>query len=182
MFSKEKLLEIESWVGMVENYEGFYELQQQKKRLPTTSNHYEFLYFLSFHYELSTIVEIGTHKGLSALCLYNGNRNAKIYTIDISPEAGELIPSGINAYVGDSIELANSMPNNIELLYIDGGHTYEQFKKDYETYLPKMGKGGLILIDDINTLEVGRFWKEIEEDKIEFKTIHQPYGFGGILL
>jgi hypothetical protein len=62
--------------------------------------------------------------------------------------------------------------NSIDLLHIDGFHSYESVKEDFETWLPKMSKDGVILLHDIhvrrNTFGVFKFWQEI---KNEFKTI-----------
>ena len=52
-------------------------------------------------------------------------------------------------------------------LFIDGDHTYEGVKKDFEMYRPLVKKGGLITFHDIvsgpaeNVGGVPRFWKEV---------------------
>ena len=38
---------------------------------------------------------------------------------------------------------------SIDLLHIDGNHEYESVKKDFANWLPKLKKGGLILMPDI---------------------------------
>lgn len=44
-----------------------------------------------------------------------------------------------------SHEFANIIPNNsIEVVYIDGDHTYDGVTKDINTWLPKIVKGGYI--------------------------------------
>ncbi len=58
----------------------------------------------------------------------------------------------------------------IDVLFIDGDHTYKGVKKDYENFSPFVRKGGLIAFHDIvehpNELkcEVDRFWNEIKEN------------------
>lgn len=66
--------------------------------------------------------------------------------------------------------------NPLDLLMIDGDHTYQGVKQDYETYGPLVRQGGVIVFHDIVSTrsliaddppcEVGRFWNEI-------KTSHQ---------
>lgn len=74
----------------------------------------------------------------------------------------------------------------LDFLFIDGDHSYEGVKKDYETYLPLVRKGGIIAMHDIkDTLRhrrskctVSDFWKELKGDKIVF--IDDNYDWGGI--
>jgi len=55
----------------------------------------------------------------------------------------------------------------VDFLFIDGDHTYEGVKKDFEMYRPLVKKGGLITFHDIvsgpaeNVGGVPRFWKEV---------------------
>lgn len=55
----------------------------------------------------------------------------------------------------------------IDFLYIDGDHTYEGIKRDFNIYKEYMSKDGLIGFHDINTHKEGygvvKFWNEIKE-------------------
>ena len=57
--------------------------------------------------------------------------------------------------------------HTIDLLHLDGCHSYESVKRDFETWLPKVSKNGIILIHDIavrkDDFGVWRFWEEIVE-------------------
>jgi predicted O-methyltransferase YrrM len=56
----------------------------------------------------------------------------------------------------------------IDFLHIDGDHTYEGVKKDFQMYSRLVRKGGLIVIHDITVnppepgCQVNRFWEEVK--------------------
>ena len=56
---------------------------------------------------------------------------------------------------------------SIDLLHIDGSHEYETIRKDFENWLPKVKKGGRILIHDLlverEDFGVKNFWEEISK-------------------
>ncbi len=75
----------------------------------------------------------------------------------------------------------------IDFLFIDGDHTYEGVKKDYEMYAPLVAKGGMVAMHDISEnvidtrCQVHRFWAEIKkkEKKTEqFIAKDSPKGIG----
>lgn len=60
--------------------------------------------------------------------------------------------------------------NGLDFLFIDGDHTYEGVRKDFEMYGKLIGKGGIIAFHDIvsgppeNVGGVPRFWNEIKHN------------------
>jgi hypothetical protein len=57
---------------------------------------------------------------------------------------------------------------SVDLLFIDGDHTYTGVKMDYEMYSPLVRKGGMIVLQDIvphtkhPDVKVDQFWNEIK--------------------
>jgi cephalosporin hydroxylase len=64
----------------------------------------------------------------------------------------------------------------LDFLFIDGDHSYEGVKQDFETYSEFVRKGGLIAFHDIKDNEhhrirgcyVANFWAELQGEKREF--------------
>jgi len=75
----------------------------------------------------------------------------------------------------------------VDLLFIDGDHSYRGVKKDFEMYGPLVRKGGLIGFHDISEHptaaggEVPRFWRELAATRPVEEFIEKPnqgYGIG----
>jgi hypothetical protein len=75
--------------------------------------------------------------------------------------------------------------SSIDLLHIDGFHTYQAVKKDFYDYLPKMSKSGVIIMHDINVHTKGfgvhLFWQELKEKFSTFEFFH-GHGLGIVVI
>lgn len=81
--------------------------------------------------------------------------------------------------------------SKLDLLFIDGDHSYEGVKQDFKMYKPLVNQGGLIAFHDIvehtpgSDCNVKKLWDEIKNDfdYIEIIDNHDQGGFGiGVLI
>jgi cephalosporin hydroxylase len=75
----------------------------------------------------------------------------------------------------------------LDYLFIDGDHTYEGVKLDFEMYSPFVRSGGMIAFHDIavhtkeKSCEVDRFWNEVKQRYKHREFIEDPkQGWAGI--
>lgn len=74
----------------------------------------------------------------------------------------------------------------LDVLWIDGDHTYNGVKSDYDLFNPFVRPGGLIAFHDIivhtNQPWVGVpvFWKEVNDSGLGQELLCEPLGWGGI--
>jgi predicted O-methyltransferase YrrM len=74
----------------------------------------------------------------------------------------------------------------LDLLFIDGDHSYEGVKRDFESYADLVRKGGIIALHDIaehtiKTCQVARYWNEIKSKYRHEEIIADPkQGWAGI--
>ena len=79
--------------------------------------------------------------------------------------------------------------NSLDFLFIDGDHTYEGVKQDFEMYKHLVKPGGWIGFHDIKNTEFHRnancrvdlLWSELEGEKIEFIDNSSEYGGIGFI-
>lgn len=106
-----------------------------------------------------TYLEIGSFMGGSLLCAYEATRGSDKHTsvnfIAIEPAVTEQLLRNTEIishlrFIKSKSDIAkNQIENNsIDLLFIDGDHSYEQCKRDIQNYWPKLKKDGVLLGHD----------------------------------
>jgi predicted O-methyltransferase YrrM len=72
----------------------------------------------------------------------------------------------------------------IDFLFVDGDHTYEGVKQDWEMYSPLVRPGGLVVFHDVagnyDTTRVKRFWDEVKHGYQHREYMVHPRGQYGI--
>jgi hypothetical protein len=152
------------------------------------------------------IVELGTHFGESyfgfcqtvdelglvcrccAVDTWRGDIHSGVYgdTVFAQVESyNDLNYRRFSSLLRTTFDAANAQfdDGTIDLLHIDGAHTYEAARHDFDLWFPKVRPGGVILIHDIAARKkdfgVWRLWDEIKPKFISFEFIHN-WGLGVI--
>ena len=151
------------------------------------------------------IVELGTHMGLSALsmglALKDLGEGGRLFAIDSwegDPQAGQygrLDDHVYRTFLGRCKELdlestitplkmyfddaLDKVDTPIDLLHIDGLHTWDAVNHDWATYGPLVRPGGLILFHDVHTHfeDLRKFWSGMTAS-FECHTVPYSHGLG----
>ena len=75
----------------------------------------------------------------------------------------------VTPVVASSEEAAHGWSNPIRLLFIDGEHSYEASRRDFELWSPFVVHGGLVCFHDIGAWPgVTKFYQELRQSQTEF--------------
>lgn len=122
------------------------------------------------------IVEIGRFNGGSAFMLSYSNPRVPIHSIDIAPQNDERLKGFFSAHdvgknvrliVGDSQRGRYDDIKEIDLLWIDGDHSFEGCMSDLTNWYDKVAPGGHILFHDCY------FGSPVQDVLIEFLKTHR---------
>jgi hypothetical protein len=171
------------------------------------SGHKYFAYDLVRNFKPQKIVELGTHLGCSLFSFAQGVKDGKLSTeldgIDTwqgDKHAGhynELVFSRVNEiknefypnlkinFVRTTFDKANKnyKKNSIDILHVDGLHTYKAVKHDFDFWFDRVKEDGVILLHDIAVekwgFEIYKLWNQVKKN---YKTIEFRHSFGlGVL-
>lgn len=150
----------------------------------------EILYKLINFLRPQTIVELGTSLGLNTLYLSMANSSAKVFSLEGSDKLSafakklasnnsitnaEYITGNFDAELPRLLQKLKSL----DLIYIDGNHTYESTLKYFQLALEKKTENSVFIFDDIYWSEgMTKAWKEIiSHPEITFSVDAFWFGF-----
>ena len=165
--------------------------------------HTPFAYWLVAALKPKTLVELGTHGGGSyfSFCqsVIDNKLDTKTYAIDTwmgEKQAGFYSESLFKKVMDFNIEHFDNFStlmkmtfdealnefddNSVDLLHIDGFHSYEAVSNDYRSWYPKLSKEAIVLFHDTHEIKPGfgvhQFWDELKKEHreqcFEFKHSH----------
>lgn len=179
------------------------------------SGHRQFGYDLIAYYKPNCLVELGSHYGCSAFtfmqAIKDNNLNTKIYPIDLWDATDiytahdyerdvygffkmvyEKCYADLNVNMMKmSFDQANELfeNNSIDIIHIDGSHEYKDVRHDYEYWLPKMKKNGIMIFHDISDQKVLEsvmgshiFWEEVKRKYNTTVELRYSWGLGILFL
>lgn len=168
------------------------------------TGHLNFAYDLVRFVKPKTIVELGTHFGASFFSFCQGVKDGGIaatcFAVDTwkgdnhtGPYSGgvfHIVEKTSRDYYDDMSVLLRTTfdeavtkfeDETIDILHIDGYHTFEAVNHDYNTWLPKLAKNGVVLFHDIavktGDFGVYKLWDKLKSQYPHLQFEHS-YGLG----
>ena len=168
------------------------------------AGHMPFAFWLVKTIRPSTFVELGAHSGNSyaAFCQAISSLEIPCHAYAIDTWTGDDHSGSYSEEVFQDLAAFNSAQfasfstllradfkearplfanGSVDLLHIDGLHTYEAVKSDFELWLPTLSKRAVVLFHDINVRErdfgVWKLWQELHRTFPSFE-FHHSHGLG----
>ena len=167
--------------------------------------HRDFVYDLINFVKPKMITELGSQYGCSlfTFCqsVKDNNLDTKIRAVDMwsgdigAPDTGEEVFALVNkikdTYFSNldiklyQMRFDDALPDfedgSIDILHIDGGHTFEDVDHDLKTWLPKLSEDGIILFHDVySDIDDGScvHWRETKKKYSNFFDFEHSCGLG----
>jgi len=164
--------------------------------------HLPFAAWLVQQFKPRLLVELGSHTGNSyfsfcqavnqhntgtecyAVDTWQGDEHAGYYGDEVYRlvnEHNQLHYAGFSKLLRMTFDeaLSHIADGSVDLLHIDGLHTYEAVRHDFETWLPKLAPGAVVLFHDTMVRELGfgvwKLWAELQDKypaNLEFTHSH----------
>jgi predicted O-methyltransferase YrrM len=125
-----------------------------------------FLRHLIEQNNFTTMIEVGVRDGRTTFYLLDNIPNLTIYGIDLNVElfynntVKEKYGTRLVAIQGDSSQVAEKCPS-VDLVFIDGNHSYEGCKKDIIAYASKVKPNGILSGHDYDFVGVNTAVNEL---------------------
>lgn len=179
-------------------------------RVPPTWwwGHIPFMFVLFKNLNPRTYVDLGVHNGASLIAACASAKkysaDSELYGIDswmgdaqASYSDGPKIYTRLKKYIDENYPNAKLIKKTfdearqefsegqIDLLHIDGFHTYEAVKHDFSTWIDAMASDGVIIFHDTHVMQadfgVHKFWQELKQEYTTIEFSHSQ-GLGVLFL
>jgi hypothetical protein len=167
-------------------------------------SHVPFLMCLLHYFKPQRFVELGTHHGncfftacqisrdlgskieCIAVDTWMGDKHTGMYGENIFNQFNWILSTyypGVGKFIRKTFDEASLQfePGSIDLLHIDGMHTYKAVAHDFRVWLPKLSDTGIVMLHDtherIGDFGVWRLWEEVKDQYPSFEFEH-GHGLG----
>jgi len=133
------------------------------------------------------VLELGNRFGNSTIMIYSElPPGSQLISVDLVRDQ-RYIPSEIwrdrrvRFVFGDCLDLGiyeDKIPMDVDCLWTDTIHTYQQVKDEFDVYEPLLANEALIVIDDIRLGDKRRFFEEAPYSKYDLTALCHVSGFG----
>lgn len=142
-------------------------VEEISTKVKTFHHHYHLLYDIANLFDSPTYVEIGAYAGGSAILMLKNENVKRVISVDLGePISEEELINNIKNNVGERIGDYNYIKGNsssnkvvnevnqlivddgVDILFIDGDHTYNGVRNDFINYSDLVNEGGFIVFDD----------------------------------
>jgi tetratricopeptide (TPR) repeat protein len=176
------------------------------ERVPVSAwiEHLPFMFWMIDALRPASFVELGTHNGASycaaceavrtlrldcrcyAVDTWRGDEHAGFYGEEVLEDLRTHHDARYSAFsrlVRSTFDeaVAHFPDNSIDLLHIDGLHSYEAVRHDFDTWRPKLSENAVVMLHDTNVRERGfgvfRLWEEVAAGQPHFEFLH-GHGLG----
>jgi chromosome segregation ATPase len=182
----------------------FWKPQYLKPGLSAWEGHLPFAFWIMEALAPSTFIELGTHYGTSYFAFCQAVERLGLATTCFAVDTwqgddhagfyGEEVFGTVNAYNAERYATFSTLvrstfdealphfeDGSIDLLHIDGHHSFEAVRHDFETWLPKLSDRAVVLFHDTNvrfgSFGVSKFFNSLKSRYPSFEFNHS-HGLG----
>ena len=169
------------------------------------SGHRNFAYDLMAFIKPRRVVELGTHYGASFFSFLQASRDFDLSTEHVAVdtwegeehsgrygvEVFEIFNMTISKFFSKQQvrilrkhfddALVDVQDCSVDILHIDGFHSYDAVSHDYSTWLPKLAPNGIVLFHDVaprSGYGSAAFWHEVKQSLPHFEFLEHSFGLG----
>lgn len=156
----------------------------------TLPAYYRFLHGLVRYLQPKNVLELGTGEGWSAMyMLLELPVFSRLTTINQwNPPSPDDVGEALDYFSGDmrltilrgdtrDALVANVVPDDVDLLFIDTSHDYATIAAEWELYAQKLVDGAIVCVDDLFHNDMMRFWDALPYEKMLRPDLNES-GFG----